>query len=254
MADTDVKVRADALVNSVADDDVRAVDIPHRIFTQIAENLKERAERDGPFLQKRKYDLLKLELIPELCAQLRLKTSDFFDIRFSQPQSRKDFLEMRERADDIIYESLSAFDAAFYGHDDLMQKTSDIRVGDSHADTIQKLVDIKTVAERNRELLEAVGFDFTILDGIEELASKMASLLAKATADESESPLKRIARDKVFTALKNLLEELVRIARYAFNKDPKHQVHYTISYSPIKHKAKKKEEEKPEEKEVEIVK
>jgi F0F1-type ATP synthase delta subunit len=69
------------------------------------------------------------------------------------------------------------------------------------------------LAESDQELLDKVGFDFTILEQIPDMVSKLANLLAKATADQSESPILRIARDKGDTVLRNLLDELVRYGR-----------------------------------------
>jgi hypothetical protein len=165
-------------------------------------------------------------------------------MRFEQTNSQKKFIEMREAADNLISDCLAYFDVAFFGRADLMSQVSQIRAGDSHADNIQDLIDIKITAEKNKELLDKVGFDFSVLEQIPEMASKMANLLAKATADNSETPEQKIARDKIYTVLRNLLDELVRYGWLATRNDPKIQNQYTINYRPVKRKAKEKKEEK----------
>jgi hypothetical protein len=235
------------LIKSLLDgtdvNNLRVVEIPIRPLIQIAENLYERGTRDSDLLQKYNYDISKLKIIPELCNQLRDKSADFFDVRFDQSKSQKEFLKMREIADDLIYSCLAFFDVAFYGNSELMTKVSQIRAGGSHADSIQDLVDIKKVAENNKELLDKVGFDFSVLDQIPEMASKMANMLAKSTADNSESPVQRVARDKVYTVLRDLLDELVRYGRLATRDNLKIQAQYNISYRPAKRKAKEKKVE-----------
>ena len=66
----------------------------------------------------------------------------------------------------------------------------------------------------------------------------MSALLAKAIADESESPEKKINRDKAYTALRKLLEELVRIGRYAA-RNTSNVDQYTLSYKPSTVRKKK---------------
>lgn len=150
---------------------------------------------------------------------------------------------MREIADDLIYNCLAFFDVAFYGDSELMTKIRQIRAGGSHADNIQDLLDIKKVAENNKELLDKVGFDFSVLDQIPETASKMANMLAKSTADNSDSPIQRVARDKIYTVLRDLLDELVRYGRLATRDDIRIQAQYNISYRPAKRKVKEKKME-----------
>lgn len=234
----ELSMKAQQYIDAVVEKDLLAITMPLKEFTQTAVNLSERGRRDSALLQKSNYDLEKLDLIPVLSQLLRQKNSDFFEIRFTTSQSRVDFLGMREKADYLIGECLYAFDAAFHDNETLMSKAGEIKLGSSHTDTIQDVIDCKTLAFSNRERLEKIGFDFSILDGADELAANMSSLLAKALADESESPEKRIARDKIYTALRLVLEELVRIGRYAA-RNTSNQDQYTLAYKPASVRKKK---------------
>lgn len=117
-------------------------------------------------------------------------------------------------------------------------KVNEIKIGSSQNDITQELVDVRTLAFSNRSFLEAINFDFSPLENADVLASDMARLLAEALADESSLPELRIARDKTYTALRALIDEMTRLARYALIDD-KDLEKFSINYYKPSPSAKK---------------
>jgi hypothetical protein len=214
------------------------IDTPIRPFLQIAGKICEAGIRDTPDLQKCKYDITKLESIRLHIEALKEQAAIFNDVQFDQPTNQKEFYKLREEAEMIRFEMLSAMDFAFAGDESLLGKASRLREGGSNADLIQDLIDGKVICESNKELLDGIGFDMTILDRAQVLSAQLSDLLAKATLDRSESPEIRIERDKVFTILKGMLQELSRAGFYIHRLDPTRAARYSLTYTSRKRKVK----------------
>ncbi len=221
----------------------RPLDIPIRPFFQIASQIIEAGKREIIELKKYNYDESKFARMELLIAVLRELSGSFTDVQFDQPESRNQFIILRDEAELLRFEMLSALE--LLGRDDplLLTKIGRIREGSSHSDMIQDLTDAKVVCEGQMEKLKNINFDISILDRVPELSSQISSLLAKATLDKSLSSELRLERDKAYTLLRDLLQELVSTARYAFRHNPARGSKFTLSYSPIKRKEKTEEEE-----------
>lgn len=219
----------------------RPIDIPIRPFFQIASQIIESGKREIVELKKYNYNESKFARMELLIAVLRELSGSFNDVQFDQPEFLGVFLKLREEAELLRFEMLSALE--LLGRDDLLllTKIGKIHEGSSHSDLIQDLTDAKIICESQIEKLKNINFDPSILDRVPELSSQLSSLLAKATMDKSLSSELRLERDKAYTLLRDLLQELVSTARYAFRNDPARGSKFSLSYSPIKRKVKAEE-------------
>jgi hypothetical protein len=215
----------------------KPIDIPVRVFTQLAANIYERATRDANAIKKYNYDVAKIDRISLLIELLREASATYNDVQFDQPEMQKQFKKLREQAEWLRSEMLSAMDLAFAGDQNLQAKVAKIREGSSAADLIQDMSDAKVICESNAALLKAINFDKTVLDKIPDISTQLSQLLAKATVDKSGQPDLRIERDKIYTVLKDMILELNRYGRHAFRDDQKHAAAYSIAYTPRKTKA-----------------
>jgi hypothetical protein len=170
-----------AMPSSVAKD----IDVPLRPFLQIAGRVCEAGIRDSLDLQKCKYDIAKLQPIALHIKALTELSAIYNDVQFDQPDTQKAFVTLREEAERICSEILSAMDYAFSADENLMGKISKIREGNSIADLIQDLVDAKVICENNLSLLQQINFDETLLEQAQTVSSQLADLLAKSTLDKS---------------------------------------------------------------------
>ena len=73
---------------------------------------------------------------------------------------------------------------------------------------IQDLNDISVLGKTNQEYLEAIKMDLTLLDQAAETANDMADLLGQATVERDDNSAARVIRDKAFTHLKEVVDEV----------------------------------------------
>ncbi|MCP5052249.1 MAG: hypothetical protein GY940_34090, partial [bacterium] len=113
-------------------------------------------------------------------------------------------------------ELLHAFRYAFRKHRGLLAKVKITRKGKKHTGMIQDLNDLAVMGKHNPGLLEAIGFDMSLLDKAAQTSSEMARLLARVTTEKlAYSNTKRV-RDQAYTHLKEAVDEIRECGRFVF--------------------------------------
>jgi len=69
------------------------------------------------------------------------------------------------------------------------------------------------------ETLTNIGIDTTKLDTAATLSDEMAELLATANGDKAEQNESKMIRDKAYTHMKELVDEIREAGKYVFWKD-----------------------------------
>ena len=105
-----------------------------------------------------------------------------------------------------------------------------IREGGSSADMVQDLNDIAVLGRENTGPLTAIGFDLTQLDLAADRADKLADLLAEANGDKADPNESKIIRDKAYTHMKALVDEIREAGKYVFRKDKNRLKGYSSEY------------------------
>ncbi len=115
-----------------------------------------------------------------------------------------------------------------------------ISEGDTNADMIQDLNDIAVLGKANEEKLSAIAFDLTRLDEAAQMSTDLAELLAIANGDKAVSSETKVIRDKAYTHLKELVDEIRAAGKYLFWRDKDRYKGYVSVYWRI-HQSKAKE-------------
>jgi hypothetical protein len=95
---------------------------------------------------------------------------------------------------------------------------------------IQDLNDIAVLGRENPEPLTAIGFDLTQLDMAATRADELADLLAEANGDKADPNESKIIRDKAYTQMKSLVDEIREAGKYVFRKDKNRLKGYSSDY------------------------
>ncbi len=95
---------------------------------------------------------------------------------------------------------------------------------------IQDLNDLSVMGKENRELLTPILKDISLLDKAARTAGKMASLLAKSTADRMGYDEVKKIRDQAYTHLKETVDEIREYGRYVFRHNKEHAGRYRSDY------------------------
>ncbi|MFV0267234.1 MAG: hypothetical protein ACK5HT_08865 [Draconibacterium sp.] len=112
----------------------------------------------------------------------------------------------------------------------LLSRVSAITEGSGHADMIQDLNDIAVLGGAYPDPLTAIGFDLDQLDVAATRADELADLLAEANGDKADPNQSKLIRDKAYTHLKALVDEIREAGKYVFRNDTRRFKGYVSDY------------------------
>jgi hypothetical protein len=135
-------------------------------------------------------------------------------------------------------ELLHAFRFAYRKDEVLLSRVSAIAAGTGHADMIQDLNDLSVLGKANPDALVSIGFNATQLDTAAKKADAMADLLATANGDKAEQNESKTTRDKAYTYLKEMVDEIREAGKYVFWKNPERYQGYISQYWKNKNRKK----------------
>jgi hypothetical protein len=100
------------------------------------------------------------------------------------------------------------------------------------------------LGRENPDPLTTIGFDLAQLDLAATRADELADLLAEANGDKADQNNSKVIRDKAYTYLKALVDEIREAGKYVFRKDVNRVKGYASAYWR-KRKRSGSEEETP---------
>lgn len=139
------------------------------------------------------------------------------------------------------------FRFAFRNHVNVKKRIGPIQKG--HAGVIQELNDLSVLGNKQKELLQAINFDFSLLDRAAELSKELAALLPLAMNYSSAYKDAKKIRDLAYTHLKEAVDEIREHGRFVFRDQRDRFMGYRshhIRGLNIKLKNKKQESKAPD--------
>jgi len=131
-----------------------------------------------------------------------------------------------------------AFRYAYRHHPRILGRVKEIASGKGSFDMIQNLNDYSVLGKENPDPLNEANFDLTELDTAANLSDNLGTLLAKANGiKNSEHEFKNI-RDRAFTLVKELVDEIRACGKYVFADQPDIKKLFASDYLR-KHQSKK---------------
>lgn len=217
--------------------------MPMGIFLQEAEDLHHTALKD-------KEALMAAGLAEDVINDLNITagaTREAQSIWMQNLQTRKDaeqrWKDESPAAFDLRDQLLHTFRYAFRASDDLLSRLTEIEEGGSNADMIQDLNDLAVMGLNNPEALAAINFDPTLNDKAAKLSADMADLLAMANGDKNEDNESLNMRNRMYTLLKNLVDEVRQCGKYVFWRDEKRLKLYASRHNRMTNARQVKKEE-----------
>ncbi len=110
---------------------------------------------------------------------------------------------------------------------------------------IQDLNDLAVLGKTNPEPLTLINFDVTKLDTAATMADEMAVILAAANGDKQKDSESKTIRDKAYTYLKVVLDEVRETGKYVFWKNQDRYIGYTSQYWKKKNRKTPTVQEEP---------
>ncbi len=230
MSNADDYLAKIAEIEAITDEAMKSPTMPVAVFIQESEDLNKWCAADKEELEAAGLDWNAVTNIPVLAGALRESESLWFKERFSREEAQKQWNELSPQAFDLRDQLVHDFHFAFRNDDSLSARVSEIDEGGTNTDMIQDLNDLSVLGKANTTLLEAIGFDLTQLDTAATKADEMAELLSQATADRADNNEARVIRDKAYTLLKRVVDEVRTVGQYVFWRDQSRLKGYVSRY------------------------
>lgn len=225
----DFKAKLDA-ITSIPNDKIQLPVMPIDTFLQESENLYHWSLEDAPQLAKVGLVKETLDDLPVRTGALRQAESLWFNDRYSKEEAQNQWNLLSPPAFELRDELVHTFRFAFRKDDILSGRVDAIAEGSSNADMIQDLNDLSVLGKSNPEPLTGISFDMKKLDTAASTSDEMADLLAAANGDRQDNSKAKVMRDKAYTYLKELTDEIRDAGKYIFWRTPERYKGYVSQY------------------------
>jgi hypothetical protein len=215
---------------AIPDEETREPELPVDVALQEAENLHHWSLDDADALAVVGITTDMINDLPVRAGACREAQSIWNKDYRSQQEAQKQWAEQAPKAYAFRNDLLASLRFAYRKDDTLLSRVSAITDGSGHADMIQDLNDIAVLGRENPEPLTAIGFDLTQLDLAAQRADELADLLAEANGDKADPNESKIIRDKAYTHLKELVDEIREAGKYVFRNNKNRLKGYSSDY------------------------
>jgi len=227
------------LLDAIPAESIKSPDRPVEVYVNQAYKIAARAVHNRAAIEATKFDWSRVEQIPLLCGALREVSSAWDDVQFKNPSSMKQWLLFKTTGEKLFYDLVTTSRFVFRKNDAELAQITRICDGASNASLLQNLNDIAVFGRERTESFAAVDITMKQFEEAAELSVTMSNLLATATVDKESANEKRILRDRAYTALKIIIDDLIAHARYALRNDKDVVEFYTVEYTPRKSRTTK---------------
>lgn len=244
MADVTKTKTIEELVLEISEDNIISPTIPVAITIGEAGELHQYATEDKKeLLAKGLSEKLINELTPG-AKFLQDKQSEWTAVYQSALTNTKQWEAKIDEASQLQRELKHDFQFAYRNHPDILKKLQNILDGNSNIDLIQDMSDYPAFAKQYPEPLEAILFNTTKIDRANQLSHELLDLMNQVDGmKNSKNRPEKILRDRAYTYLKQLVDEIRSYGKYAFWNDEEKQKRYSSEYTRRKNEKNKQQPE-----------
>lgn len=217
-------------IRSVSTDTMNRCPMPLGIYLAEAEALYVRASQD---LQRLQAVGMQPELLPrllKLTGAVRMALANWEELTTVKKEAtqtwKKEAPAMYELRDELI----DHLEFAYRKDEHLLDQLVAIKEGSSHADAIQDLANLAVLGKDNPAPIEAINYDLAKLDEAAQMADRMAGLLGAVNGQMYTDDETKIIRDKGYTLLKQVVNEIRDYGKFVFRKDADYVKGYSSKY------------------------
>ena len=204
--------------------------MPVDTYLQEGENLAKWSIMDAEALATIAITLAILNDLPVRAGALREAQSIWFKDRNSQLEAQRAWAEASPQAFALRDELVHTFRYAYRNDPVVLARVSEIAEGNTNADMIQDLNDLSLLGKSNTAPLEAINFVLEKLDDAANASDELAEILAMANGDKSLQSESKSIRDKAYTHMKELVDQIRDAGKYLFWKNEKRYKGYVSQW------------------------
>lgn len=210
--------------------------IPIGIAIQEAEDLCHWAKPDLEKLQAAGLNPELLEDLPVLAGALREAQSLWMrDVQLREA-AEQEWAERSPLAFDTRDRMLHAFRYAFRKDAAILITIDAIAEGGGNADMVQDLNDLAVLGKQHSSEITAIGITVEEIEGLATLSDEMGALLARANGERESINASRDLRDRFYTLMKQVVDEVRDCGKYVFWRDTVRYKGYTSRYNRQHHR------------------
>ena len=232
-------------IRAIPDEKTSEPSMPVDTYLQESENLAKWSLMDAELLATIGITQAMLNDLPVRAGALREAQSIWFKDRNSQLEAQRQWAEAAPEAFAMRDQLLHDFRYAYRNDAAILARVAEIAEGDSNADMIQDLNDLSLLGKSNTGPLEAINFSPEKLEVAANASDELANILALANGDKSLQSESKVIRDKAYTHLKELVDEIRNAGKYLFWKNEKRLKGYRSEFLYQKNRDAGNEDDKP---------
>jgi hypothetical protein len=206
-------------------------DIPVDVFNQEAEDLYQVVLVDKEKLMERGLTEETIELLPQAAGACRYAEAEWNKERNEKQEAEREWKEKSPIAYELRNDLMHELEFAFNADNSLLSVLDRIKEGNGNADMIQDLMNLSVLGKEHAELLQQTNFESSLLIQAETMADEMSELLARANGSKNEDNKAKVLRDKAYTYLRGIVNEVRRFGKFVFRKDADHAAKYASAYN-----------------------
>jgi len=237
MPDVVVTKTIEELVRKITVNQIVSPTIPVDISVGEAGQLHQYVSEDKPELLAKglSEDLIE-QLIPR-AKFLQNKQSEWTAVYQSALSNTQEWEEKIEEGRLLQRELKNDFQFAYRKHPAILKKLAQILDGSGNMDLIQDLSDYPVFAQQHPEPLEAILFDTAKTERAKQVSLELTDLMNKVDGvKNSKNRPEKLMRDRAYTYLKQLVDEIRAYGKYAFWDNEEKQQRYSSEYIRSKNK------------------
>ena len=229
-------------IRAIPDDKTLEPAMPVDTYLQEGENLAKWSMMDAEPLATIGITQEMLTNLPVRAGALREAQSIWVKDHNSQQDAQREWAEAAPAAFAMRDELLHTFRYAYRNDPVILSRVAEIAEGNTNADMIQDLNDLSLLGKSNTGPLEAINFILEKLEVAANASDELANILALANGDKSLQSESKVIRDKAYTHMKELVDEIRNAGKYLFWKNEKRYKGYISQYWAAQSPEKKPQE------------
>ncbi|WP_372643186.1 hypothetical protein [Ancylomarina sp.] len=240
MTDETATKTIDELVLEIPEDQIISPTIPVDITIGEAGELHQNAMEDIVALLAKGLSENKIQELTPRAKFLQNKQSAWTAVYQSALTSTQQWEEKIDEGRLLQRELKYDFQFAYRNHPNILKKLSNIVDGSGNMDLIQDLSDYPAFAQQYPEPLTAILFDATKTERAKQLSLDLVDLMNQVDGvKNSRNRPEKLMRDRAYTYLKQLVDEIRAYGKYAFWNNEEKQKRYSSEYMRNSRKTKK---------------
>jgi len=196
-----------------------------------AENTKYHVQMDRELFVEKGYDASKIDKIEYAIQFLQMSQSDWLVEFNNKKDVELKWKDISEKANSLHRSIIHDMRFGYRNNPELLSKLSRIAEGNSNADLVQDFSDMVELANAYPEPLKLINMDFEKFEQANDYKTTIRNVLGEVNGVRiSGNKEKKEVRDKAYTYLKRIIDEIRDYGKYIFWQDEEKMKVYSSNY------------------------